>query len=101
MYCPTKKTVLIPNPALSKPLRPARPHATTFSAATAHRLAFSAPESVLQLGTELAKFGKGEGTPFVQTAASGLEEASSRVGDKPKVAFLFTGQGSQYAGMGK
>ncbi|MFE1744072.1 SDR family NAD(P)-dependent oxidoreductase [Coleofasciculus sp. H7-2] len=57
-----------------------------------HRLAV-VTESIAQLQEQLGAFVKGEET-------SGLTHAQVR-GKSPKIAFLFTGQGSQYINMGR
>ncbi|MBN1489666.1 MAG: SDR family NAD(P)-dependent oxidoreductase [Phycisphaerae bacterium] len=59
----------------------------------AHRLAMVAG-SAAELQGRLAAFAAGE-------KASDLVEGHCPVGHRPKVAFLFTGQGSQYAGMAR
>ena len=58
-----------------------------------HRLAVVA-ESSLQMREKLGTFANGQKQPGVM---SGQIEGT----EKPKVAFLFTGQGSQYVGMGR
>lgn len=67
--------------------------ANTGRAHFGHRLAVVA-DTVEQLRERLASHGAGESDSDVHTGA----RAS---GSRPKAAFLFTGQGSQYAGMGR
>lgn len=57
-----------------------------------HRLALVA-ESTVQLQGALGSFAAGKLAP-------GLVSAHSTGSERPKLAFLFTGQGAQYAGMG-
>jgi myxalamid-type polyketide synthase MxaB len=57
-----------------------------------HRFAFVA-ESTSQAGKSLKAFHSGEQSSSFYTGEPILD-------DRPKIAFLFTGQGSQYAGMG-
>jgi acyl transferase domain-containing protein len=70
--------------------------ATTLSAGRAHfeRRAALVAESVDEASAALREFGGG-GMP------AGMVAGSTRLGERPKIAFLFTGQGSQYAGMGR
>ncbi len=58
-----------------------------------HRMAIVA-DSTAELELALRAFAKGE--PTATTA-----EGHTRPGERPKIAFLFTGQGAQYAGMGR
>jgi len=69
--------------------------ANTGRAHWAHRLAVPA-ESAEQLREKLAAFAAGQSTPHVITGVS-TETATGG----PKLAFLFTGQGAQYPGMGR
>jgi acyl transferase domain-containing protein/acyl carrier protein len=55
------------------------------------RLAFVA-DSVSGLKTTLARIAEGE-------RPEGVVEGALKVGERPRIAFLFTGQGAQYAGM--
>ncbi len=57
------------------------------------RLSAHAPDSQ-EMSAQLRRFINGERTPNLQTGQ--IEESVN-----PKIAFLFTGQGAQYAGMGK
>jgi acyl transferase domain-containing protein/acyl carrier protein len=59
----------------------------------AHRLAVTVDSSA-QLRERLASFAAGSESP-------GLHVGQARHGQRPKIAFLFTGQGSQYSGMGR
>ncbi|MBG1258279.1 type I polyketide synthase [Nostoc sp. BAE] len=58
-----------------------------------HRLAVVG-ESAVQMCQQLSAFGAGEDT-------SGLKSGQLKKKKLPKLAFLFTGQGSQYVGMGR
>jgi phthiocerol/phenolphthiocerol synthesis type-I polyketide synthase C len=58
-----------------------------------HRLAVIT-ESLEQLREQLEAFGK-------ESEAAGVLRGKVRSGSSPKIAFLFTGQGSQYSGMGR
>ncbi|MCK6562456.1 SDR family NAD(P)-dependent oxidoreductase [bacterium] len=69
--------------------------ANTGRAHWAHRLAVTA-ESAEQLREKLAAFAAGQPAPNVITGVS----AEAATGG-PKLAFLFTGQGAQYPGMGR
>lgn len=59
----------------------------------AHRLAITAGASA-DLRAQLSAFADSSGAP------AGVVHGKAATGQPPKVAFLFTGQGSQYAGMG-
>ncbi|MGW0854214.1 hybrid non-ribosomal peptide synthetase/type I polyketide synthase [Streptomyces sp. NPDC002690] len=65
--------------------------AATGRSAFPHRLAVTA-SSAKEMGQRLAQFAAGE-------QPAGSRQGLVRAGDRPRVAFLFTGQGSQYAGM--
>ena len=70
--------------------------AATLSTGRAHlekRAAVVAGSTAEAIET-LRSFGRGEMPP-------GLVSGTARLGERPKIAFLFTGQGSQYAGMGR
>ncbi|WPB82528.1 amino acid adenylation domain-containing protein [Archangium violaceum] len=58
-----------------------------------HRLAVTAGTTE-QLRERLAAFAEGR-------RPEGIQVGSTQAGNSPKVAFLFTGQGSQYVGMGR
>ncbi|MCG8346827.1 MAG: amino acid adenylation domain-containing protein [Chloroflexales bacterium] len=62
-------------------------------AALAQRLILTA-ETTTQACDQLAAFATGQ-------AAANLKTTHIQRGERPKVAFLFTGQGAQYAGMGR
>lgn len=70
----------------------------SFTAATgrAHLLKRAAliVDSPAALQSDLRQFADGQKLPS-------LLEGASRAGERPKIAFLFTGQGSQYAGMAR
>ena len=66
--------------------------ANTGRSAYTHR-AFACGQSRAELATEMSRLADGD----CETSAAGGQV----IGDPPKVAFLFTGQGSQYAGMGR
>jgi acyl transferase domain-containing protein len=59
----------------------------------AHRLALRV-DSLAQAAAALATFARGE-------APEGLTVGAVPAGARPKIAFLFSGQGSQHAGMGR
>ena len=70
--------------------------ATTTATGRSHltrRLALLAASSS-ELQSDLRLFAGGQ-------LPAGAAEGTIRVGQRPKIAFLFTGQGSQYAGMGR
>ena len=58
-----------------------------------HRIAVVADDAS-ELARALRSFTAGDVVP-------GLSQGSVRAGQRPKIAFLFTGQGAQYAGMGR
>ncbi len=70
--------------------------AATLGAGRAHPLQRAAvvAKTTTDLGLALRLFAKGE------TPAS-MAEGRAHPGERPKIAFLFTGQGAQYAGMGR
>jgi acyl transferase domain-containing protein/acyl-CoA synthetase (AMP-forming)/AMP-acid ligase II/acyl carrier protein/ubiquinone/menaquinone biosynthesis C-methylase UbiE len=67
--------------------------ANTGRAKFPHRLAITG-SSRKELRTRLAEFGQGQ-------AGSGVHQGKASINSRPQVAFLFTGQGAQYVGMGR
>ncbi len=68
-----------------------------------HRAAIIAADAA-QLKERLAKLASGESAaarPGLPQAAAGVKRGTLRALARPKVALLFTGQGLQYAGMGR
>ncbi len=70
--------------------------AATLSVGRAHldKRAALVADSALDAADALRNFARGDLPP-------GLVTGSARLGERPKIAFLFTGQGAQYIGMGR
>lgn len=65
-----------------------------------HRLAVVA-ETETQMREQLAAFGQGEEAGLLWTGLAQSGFSQTGMGGSPQIAFLFTGQGSQYEGMGQ